>query len=176
LTPDPSRSWQDAYRWLDLDPLELLRQCRQSRFQGSGPGGQKRNRVYSAVRVTHEPSGLAAEGGERREAARNLHDALHRLRLALALSPPLEPEAVPAPGETRGRASFRADCNPAHEDFPRCLLMALHALAFHRGRVAEAATALGCTGSALTRFLRVEKSAWFRAREIRERWGLPPLK
>lgn len=171
----PAVAWEDAYRWLALAPEELLAQCRQSRFQASGPGGQKRNRVYSAVRLAHPPSGLAAEGSERREAARNLQDALHRLRLALSLAPPWE-AGVPSPSEAGARAVFRADANPGHADFPRSLLRALHALAFHGGRVAEAAAALGCTGSALTRLLKEDKGAWVRTQAIRRRAGLAPLK
>jgi hypothetical protein len=167
---------RDACRWLALEPEKLLEECRQSRYQGSGPGGQKRNRVYSGVRVNHEASGLSAESCEGRESARNLNSALHRLRLALALAP------RPAPGEPSPDADgiaalpFRAGCNPAHPDYPRGVLRALDALAFHRGRLAEAAAALGCTGSALTRFLRADKGVWLRAREIREAVGLPPLK
>lgn len=169
----PSRvSWRDAYLWLDLDPEELLRRCRRERFQGSGPGGQKRNRVYSAVRVIHDESGVSAEGAERRESERNLRDALHRLRIAMSLAP--RDEAPPWAEKAAG--PFRAECNPAHEDFPRALLRALHALAAHGGKIAEASAALGCTGSALTRFLKKDKAGWLRAREIRARQGLPPLR
>ena len=43
-----------------------MRACAQARFQGSGPGGQKRNRVYSGVRLTHEESRLTAESVDSR--------------------------------------------------------------------------------------------------------------
>jgi hypothetical protein len=174
--PQPAFGWSDAYRWLDLDPEELLAKCRQGRFQGSGPGGQKRNRVYSGVRLTHADSGLSSESVDGRESLRNLHHALRRLRGAIAVAPARESVAAPALEDAASGHGFRVDANPAHADFPRSLLRALHALALHRGRLAEAAAALGCTGSALTRLLREDKDAWRTAGEIRKREGLAALK
>lgn len=171
----PRLAASDAYRWLALTPEELLRQCRQARFQGSGPGGQKRNRVYSGVRVSHLESGLTAESVDSRASLRNLYAAVERLRMGLALSAVLTEDPVQtAPGSPR--RPFRAGASAAHEDYPRFLLRALHHLAWHRGQLAPAAAALGCTASALTRFFKADKAAWAKAREIREANGLHPLK
>jgi hypothetical protein len=162
-----------AYRWLALPPEELLRACGQARFQGSGPGGQKRNRVYSGVRLTHPESGLTAESVDSRASLRNLHAALARLRMNLALSaslPGCDPAAVQAP------AAFRAGANPGHADFPLFVLRALHLLAWHQGQIAPAAAALDCTASALTRFFKSDKGVWAKARAIRAANGLHPLK
>jgi hypothetical protein len=172
---------QSAYRWLALPPEELLRACRQARFQGSGPGGQKRNRVYSGIRLTHPDSGITAESVDGRSAQRNLLDALARLRLNLALSASLEgcdPSGIDAAPsqEASPRPEFRTGANPAHPDFPGFALRALHHLDWNRGRTAPAADALGCSASALTRFLKADKAVWTKAREIRERNGLFPLK
>src|SRR5690606_38575412 len=164
-----------------LPPEELLRACRQARFQGSGPGGQKRNRVYSGIRLTHADSGLTAESVDGRSAQRNLQDALARLRLNLALSASMEEcdpsgtDAAPLP-VAPPLPAFRPDANAAHPDFPRFALRALHHLAWNRGRSAHAAEALGCTASALTRFFKADKAVWAKAREIREKNGLFPLK
>src|SRR4051812_43989241 len=171
----------DAWAWLSAPPEALLGECRQSRFQGSGPGGQKRNRVYSGVRLTHGPSGLWAESVDSRASARNLAEALSRLRLAIALAAvpaiPREAGAEKGPGNggvTEGAAlsgdpapniAFRAGANPAHPDYARGALRALSLLRFHGGQLASAAAALGCTPSALTRYLKEEKAVWARARE-----------
>jgi hypothetical protein len=166
---DPSAAWA----WLALPPADLLGQCRQSRFQGSGPGGQKRNRVYSGVRLSHAPSGLSAECVEWRESARNVEDALSRLRLALALAA----SEVPYPGgDPAAGQPFRVAANPGHPDYARGALRALSLLRNGGGQVAAAAAALGCTASALTRYLRAEKSVWAAARDIRIANGLHPLK
>lgn len=165
----------DAYRLLALTPEELLRQCRQARFQGSGPGGQKRNRVYSGVRVTHGTTGLTAESVDSRASLRNLGAAVERLRMVFALSASLA-DCDPHGAAGCPQAPFRAAASPSHEDYPRFLLRALHHLAWHRGQLAPAAAALGCTASALTRFFKADKAAWARAKDIREANGLHALK
>jgi hypothetical protein len=160
-----------AWAWLSLPPEALLGECRQSRFQGSGPGGQKRNRVYSGVRVNHPASGLSAESVDSRASARNLDAAVARLRLALALAGAAGADGDPAPG-----LPFRSAANPSHPDYARGALRALALLRAHAGQLAPSAAALGCTPSALTRFLKEEKAVWARAREIRVGNGLHPLK
>jgi hypothetical protein len=101
MTDDSAVAALQAIRgWLALEPAGLLRRCVQTPFQGPGPGGQKRNRVYSGVRLSHSESGLVAEASESREARRNLEGALHRLRLALALSLPLSAPRDPSPPES----------------------------------------------------------------------------
>lgn len=165
-----------AYAWLALPPYDLLKQCRQARFQGSGPGGQKRNRVYSGVRLTHPESGLTAESVDSRASLRNLHAALSRLRLNLALSAEL-PGCDPAAASAKvAQPVFRAGANAVHADYPVFVLRALHELAWHGGQIAPAAAALECSASALTRFFKADKAAWSRARGIREANGLHPLK
>ena len=167
-TPITAASAQD---WLALAPEALLKACGQARFQGSGPGGQKRNRVYSGVRVTHPESGLTAESVDSRDSARNVGAAIGRLRLRIALAGSLHATVDPDPG---GRV--RAQCNPPHADFPRLALRALCVLAVQGAQVAAAAAELGCTASALTRFLKAEKAVWARVREMRIAEGLHPLK
>ena len=79
-TPRNPTSPAEAWAWLSLPPETLIKDCGQARFQGSGPGGQKRNRVYSGVRLTHGPSGLTAECVDSRASGRNVGEALSRLR------------------------------------------------------------------------------------------------
>jgi hypothetical protein len=198
--PDSAPAALDCARWLALSPAALLARCAQSPYQGPGPGGQKRNRVYSGVRLTHPESGLAAESSESREAGRNVESALHRLRLALALAAapvgtvgavardaPAAAAAgaagdpagsVPGAAEAFALASrgFRAACNPSHADYPRFACAALLCLAARAGRLSESAAALGCTASALTRFLRADKAVWARANAVRKAHGLHALK
>lgn len=68
-----------------LSDEQLLADCRVEAFRGPGPGGQKRNKTSSAVRLTHKPSGLAAISTESRSQERNRQMALGRLRHKMAL-------------------------------------------------------------------------------------------
>ena len=62
----------------------LLAQCERSATRGSGPGGQRRNKVQTAAVLVHRPTGLRVRATERRSAAANLAAAVRRLRIELA--------------------------------------------------------------------------------------------
>jgi peptide chain release factor 1 len=48
-------------------------------FSAGGPGGQHQNKKQSGVRITHLPTGLAAECREYREQPRNRKEAFRKL-------------------------------------------------------------------------------------------------
>ncbi len=62
----------------------LLAECDLGRGRASGPGGQHRNKVETAVTLTHRPTGVTAQASERRSQIENKRVALRRLRLKLA--------------------------------------------------------------------------------------------
>jgi len=61
----------------------LLRECQVQVFRGSGPGGQSVNTADSAVRLTHEPSGITVVARRERSQLLNKRAALARLRQRL---------------------------------------------------------------------------------------------
>ena len=67
----------------NTDPEILLREVQFHPFRGKGPGGQHRNKVESAVRLIHLPSGIKVVASEHRLQGRNRDLALHRLRQKL---------------------------------------------------------------------------------------------
>src|SRR5947207_11817610 len=71
--------------WTSLTDEQLLNQCKVDTYRASGPGGQKRNKTSSAVRVRHLPSGLIVIAEESRSQHENRVRALRRLRQALFL-------------------------------------------------------------------------------------------
>ena len=77
----------------------LLAQCRVDTFRAGGPGGQHQNTTDSAVRLTHEPTGLQATSREERSQHRNRALALERLRRKLEAAnhrdPPRMSTSVP---------------------------------------------------------------------------------
>ena len=71
--------------WTNLTDEQLLAQCDVDTYRASGPGGQKRNKTSSAVRVRHAPSGLIVIAEESRSQHENRARALRRLRQAFFL-------------------------------------------------------------------------------------------
>src|SRR4051795_3143484 len=71
--------------WTALSDDQLLAQCEVDTYRASGPGGQKRNKTSSAVRLRHPPSGLLVIAEESRSQHENKAKALKRLRQAFFL-------------------------------------------------------------------------------------------
>lgn len=57
----------------------LARDCDVTPFKSSGPGGQKKNKTESSVRVVHRPSGITRIATESRSQTRNRELALERV-------------------------------------------------------------------------------------------------
>src|SRR6478736_824524 len=71
--------------WSSLTEDRLLAQCDVDTYRASGPGGQKRNKTSSAVRLRHPPTGLIVIAEESRSQHENKAKALVRMRHALFL-------------------------------------------------------------------------------------------
>ncbi len=67
----------------NTNPEALLKEVRFHPFRGGGPGGQHRNKVESAVRLVHIPTGIMVVASEHRLQGRNKDLALQRLRQKL---------------------------------------------------------------------------------------------
>src|SRR5574341_1513645 len=72
-------------RLLRLPDAELLRECRQELYKASGPGGQHRNKVTTALRVRHEASGVTVQAEEGRSLDENRRRAVRRMRERIAI-------------------------------------------------------------------------------------------
>jgi protein subunit release factor B len=61
----------------------LARECTITPYKSSGPGGQKKNKTESSVRVVHEPTGITRIATESRSQHVNRETALERVWEAL---------------------------------------------------------------------------------------------
>jgi protein subunit release factor A len=160
-----------------IPPADLLAECDSRRSRRSGPGGQHRNKVETAVTLHHRPTGVNAEAAERRSQAENRAVALFRLRLNLALqvrSTP-EPDRLPSPlWQSRcrgGRIRLSAD----HQNFPTLLAEALDTIAASNADLKAAAATLRATPSQLLKLLKKEPRAVALLNHWRTHHGLHPL-
>jgi protein subunit release factor A len=148
---------------------QLLAQCRRETFRGPGPGGQKRNKTSSAVRLTHERTGISVIAGESRSQQRNREVALKRLRhkIALEIREPIDPQR-----------SFNAktlDISQKSDAYPAALGQVLDHLADAKWSVSDTAKSLGITTAKLSSFLRADEKCWAHVNTQRQSAGLRKL-
>jgi len=150
--------------WLRLDDVALLKGCQQERYRASGPGGQRRNKVETAIRLHHRSSGLVAQAEESRYLEENRSRALRRLRerMALELRVPFDLDAPPSVPELLAQRGpkGRLSVNPRNRGYPIIVATVLDALEAAEGSYAKAARALGLTTSQVMRFLRSDPHVW----------------
>jgi hypothetical protein len=159
-----------------VTPERLLKECDQRFLRRSGPGGQNRNKVETAVILTHRPTGLTAEANERRSQSENREQAVARLRIILALQIRMPVGEKPSTLWQSRLRGGRISVNPSHEDFPSLLAEALDTIDSFDGDVHAAAERLGCTPSQLVKFLKDEPKALAMFNATRSEKGMRPLK
>lgn len=163
--------------WTGLTDDQLLRQCEVDTYRASGPGGQKRNKTSSAVRLRHPPSGLIVIAEESRSQHENRARALRRMREALYLEVrDGSPEQSAAElGEARD-ADGRLDLGRKDVRFWPAVGAALDLLVIYEARLSEVAERVGVSTANLVEFLRTDPKVWQRANELRARFGHKPLR
>lgn len=167
--------------WGRLADAELIAQCDVDTYRASGPGGQKRNKTSSAVRLRHEPTGLIAIAEESRSQHENKAKAVKRLRrtIYLTLREPVDPAAVSSEPDI---AAIRGSENrlnvPSAKDprfWPAAAIL-LDLLAAVGAQVSTAAEVLGTSTANLIAFLELDPHVWQEANRLRHLAGLPLLR
>jgi hypothetical protein len=171
--------------WTSLSDALLLAQCEVDTYRASGPGGQKRNKTSSAVRLRHPPSGLIVIAEESRSQHENRARALRRMRQALYLK---VRDDLPAAALTAETLAARADFQSALTRAGRLELgrkdprfwpavgLVLDVLLAAEAQVSTAAAALGISTANLVAFLATDPKVWEQANNLRTQFGQKPLR
>ena len=170
--------------WSALPEELLLAQCEVDTYRASGPGGQKRNKTSSAVRLRHEPTGILVIAEESRSQHENKAKALRRLwkALFLELRDPLPagvtPEAIlELPDYAAARnADGRLNMSVKDARFWPAVGVVLDVLTAVEARVADAAALLGVSTGNLIDFLQTDPKVWQEANRLRTAFGHKSLR
>jgi hypothetical protein len=171
--------------WASLNDQQLLAQCALDTYRASGPGGQKRNKTSSAVRLRHLPSGLIVIAEESRSQHENRLRALRRLRQALYLkirddtpTEMLNPEALGRHPDYRAARNGAGRLELGRKDprFWPAVGVILDVLQAVDARVSDAAAALGLSTGNVIDFLASDPKVWEQANILRARFGRKPLR
>ena len=178
-----------SHEFLRLNDADLLHQCDVHVYKSSGPGGQHRNKVSSAVRLLHRPTGTTAHGDESRSQHQNKAAAIRRLRMNIACrlrSPPdLAPGgAVPAvvreclfvPRGGQSVSPQRLQVGRKDRRFWPVAAALLDILEAFEGRISDAAAWLGITTSNLVSTFQDDRHLLAAAQAMRKKHGHPPIK
>lgn len=170
--------------WTRLSDPELMAQCEVDTYRASGPGGQKRNKTSSAVRIRHLPSSLIVIAEESRSQHENRARAFRRLRAAFYLK---VREPIAAEELNRETLSKRSGFPQVEEggrlrvgrkqpEFWPTAGLVLDVLAAVQARVSEAAELLGISTANLIDFLQIEPKVWEQANQLRAQFQQKPLR
>ncbi|MCD4825444.1 MAG: peptide chain release factor-like protein [Phycisphaerae bacterium] len=176
---------------------QLLAECDIHIYKASGPGGQHRNKVSSAVRLKHRPTGISATANDSRSQHDNRRLAMKRLRmnLCLRLRNPVNPaganaetateveikipdvvaECLSVPKKKTSSAGRRMNVGRKDSRFWLVGAYLLDWLAGAEGRLAPVATLLGISTGNLTTILKQDRHLLAAAQEIRHAYGQRPI-
>jgi hypothetical protein len=161
----------------ELTDAQLLAECDVDTYRGPGPGGQKRNKTDSAVRLRHKPTGMIVVAGESRSQAENRTRALKRMREALALR--IRHEVTDGTSDAIGACIDKSGrLNVGRRDaryLPAAGAM-LDLLAAHEGSVSDVAKRLGLTTGNASKFLTGDEDVMTEANRLRAAFGLKLLR
>lgn len=166
--------------WSELSDAQLLDQCEIDTYRASGPGGQKRNKTSSAVRLRHPPSGLIVIAEESRSQHENKARALRRLRRAfwLELREPVEAITIRAAASINQvrNDEGRLVARPKSNDFFPAVATILDLLDARAAAIRDTAHLLGTTSANLIDFLSADDAAWKAVKALRSRHQQSPLR
>ncbi|MGB2986123.1 MAG: peptide chain release factor-like protein [Phycisphaerae bacterium] len=169
-----------ADEYLTLEDGALIAQCNVDHYRSRGPGGQKRNKTSSAVRLRHRPTDLAVTATEERSQHVNTVRAIRRLREAIALDIRSEIDV-----ERYQRSELLSSCiagdgqlcvGRRDRRYYPAVCEILDLMAACTARVRDAARCAGVSTANLVKFIRNDPKLWRRVNQMRAEAGIKPLR
>ncbi|MFN3194180.1 MAG: peptide chain release factor family protein [Aureliella sp.] len=159
----------------------LIGDCDMRLERRSGPGGQHRNKVETAVVLHHRQTGVSAEANERRSQNENRKVAVFRLRLALAIDLTVSERfgsewSSPSLLWSERRAGKQMRVSAEHRDFPSILAEAMAMVLRHDWDASAAAHELAISTSQLLKLLGKYPPALRSVNQMRQKKGLHAYK
>lgn len=156
------------------DEERLISESEIRKARRSGPGGQHRNKVETAVIIHHRPTKIVAEANERRTARDNRRVALFRLRLKLAVEfrGTVDQESKPSPLWKSRCRNRKIAVNSSHADFPALLAEVLDMISHVGHDMAKTAAYFECSSSQLVKLIQKEPQAFAQLNRERTVLGL----
>lgn len=166
--------------YLNLDDRVLLTHCQVDTYRASGPGGQKRNKTDSAVRIRLAALDLMVTAAESRSQHENKARALRRLRAKIALQRrrPVDVEGYRPTALLAGCLTRRSQLVVGRRDerYEPVVAEVLDLITACGGRISTAAEKLGITTGALSTFLRRDVKLLACVNDLRRGAGLRPIR
>lgn len=180
-----------AHEILALTDEQLLVGCDVHIYKASGPGGQHRNKVSSAVRLRHRETQISATANDSRSQHTNRIQAMRRLRMniAIKLRSPFDLDAaiplplaecifapkmpkIPQKPNHATEVTFRLEIGRKDARFWRVAAILLDMLNAAGGHLGIVARKLKISTGNLTKILKSDRHLLAATQEIRKAWEL----
>ena len=169
-----------AYPFITIGDKEFARSCRLEFYMASGPGGQKRNRTYSAVRATHKRTTVSAVAEESRSQTDNKEKALKRLKKKIALHVRKDFSATgfkvhPEAAELFLREGIKK-INSKNRLYPLYCAVLLDSIYASKGKLSEASEMLNSSTGKMNKVISSDKDIFNAVNRLRSSFGLNSLR
>jgi hypothetical protein len=172
----PAAGTGTAVDYLGLSDRELLSCCEVHTYRARGPGGQKRNKTDSAVRLHLAGTDLTVTATESRSQHENRARALRRMRQAVALELrcAVQQEEYRPSDVLRSCLTGRSQLQVGRRDarYHRVVAEVLDVIAGCGASLSQAAGLIGITTANLTTFLRRDPKLLERVNRLRRQQKL----